>query len=172
MDCLKYFSLFLIIITFSFSAFAVETCVEEKAAVDHWNGLLRHEVTEYRRSKHRDAKSTFLACLGSVNSRDSSVKTQVYTQKNLNVRRNTSRSQQSSVRKYPSTRNFSVSSYHNFKGAKREAWDNFYKESPDCMNNSGDMTVFVKCASERKDYLHRFSSLWDERRQSMKVPIE
>ncbi|CAD5263888.1 conserved hypothetical protein [Alteromonas sp. 38] len=170
MDCLKLFFVFWVLNTFSINLFAKESCMEEKAAADHWNGLLRDKVTELRRSHHREAKAQFLACLGSEKN-SSTAKSSTPTQNYISNQRNPKREAQPSLRNYPTTRNVLVSSYHNFKGAKKVAWNNFYKETPECINNSDDMAKFVKCASERKDYLQRFNLLWDDDSRSLKIPI-
>lgn len=162
------FSIILFGSLFSGSASSSGKCAKEKDEVDYWNNLMRERVTEMRRTNHRQAKAEFLDCLG----RDDTVSPRVPTI-------NDSQSEQSGVRNITRqhirrsaprrgfTQDVYVSSYHNFEGAKRDAWTQFFQESQECIHNDGDMKIFVKCANERKYYLEQFNQRWNERTQSL-----
>lgn len=147
---------------------ASNNCISEKAEVDRWNDLLRERVTESRRTHHREAKAKFLDCLGGKNTEGSAQQRRVANPPENHQQEKVSKPLRTARR---GSQDMYVSSYHNFKGAKREAWKKYFQESPECKNNSSDMAVFVKCAAERKRYLQEFNNSWDEGIQSLRSPL-
>lgn len=157
---------------FSGSATSAEKCAEEKEEADYWNRLMRERVTEMRRTNHRQAKADFLDCLGeddSATSKKPQVK--VYRGRQSDARNMIRQNVRRSAPRKGYTQDIFVSSYHNFEGAKRKAWSQFFKEPQECMNNDGNMNMFVKCTNERKYYLEQFNQRWDEKTQSLASPL-
>lgn len=144
---------------------ASETCQKEKDQVDYWNSLLKQRATEQRRDRHRTAKEAFLLCLGNNTSKQATEQRREVTTEAIRV----SPPRQAPVRRSTNAR---VSSYHNFKGAKRIAWEAYFKESKHCINNKGNMSIFVQCSEQRKLALQYFNQLWDESAQKLRSPVK
>lgn len=143
------------------TSLADSVCEREKKEADHWNQVLKNRVTENARTKHREAKKIFLDCLREDLS---AYKAPV---KSLKIPK-TTKPLDIYNRSIPSTRNVNVSDYTGFKGKKKQAWERYYIESPECLKNRNDMQMFVRCASLRKDYLKEFKSRWDDKSQTLR----
>ncbi|MBO1254676.1 hypothetical protein J3L16_03125 [Alteromonas sp. 5E99-2] len=172
---MKYVTFYQLIIIFlvclccipnSFAA----SCQKEKEKADYWNNLMRQDkVTERRRERHREAKQTYLHCLNSAKKSSSPKKN------NLVVAKSTVNSESKKKKKqkrYTITQDIKVSSYHNFKGNKRIAWESFFQESPECIHNTTNEKTFVKCAEERKVALSYFNARWSDSQQKLITLIE
>lgn len=140
---------------------AESVCEREKKDADHWNQVLKNKVTEHARTKHREAKKIFLDCLREDRS---AYKAPVKNGK-IPKRKKPPAISNRSIR---STRNVNVSDYTGFEGEKKQAWERYYIESPECLKNRNNMQVFVRCASSRKDYLKEFKSRWDDKSQTLR----
>ena len=139
-------------------------CDYEKERADYWNKKLKEKVTERRRERHREAKNEFLACLrdDKNDEQSNSSANSIYfsDSRQSSVYRSSSSYQQ---KRYPQTMNVQISNYANFDGKKKLAWQRYFKESPQCLYNSGNMKVFVACSKIRKRELKAFNARWNEK---------
>jgi hypothetical protein len=146
-----------------FSKLAYSQCEEEKEEADRWNKFLKYKVTERARSKHREAKETFLDCLRQPTEE---VQTKSTTSSSTKSRKTTKKTKYKySPSKSPS--HVTVSDYTNFKGKKKRAWSLYFTESVVCLNNKNDMKIFVSCAKVRKQNLKTFNARWNNQTQEL-----
>ncbi|MCF2949180.1 hypothetical protein L0668_13755 [Paraglaciecola aquimarina] len=181
---MKLLILAIITMTYCNLSVAKAQCDTEKQKVDRWNDVLKYKVSERARDKHRAVKQEFLDCLLAKNkpakkskkaassspstSTNSSKKHKTHP-KSLSKTQTISRYKTKSykAKNYAKTEHVMVSNYVDFKGKKKQAWNIYFKESAECMENSGDMAVFVKCAKIRKQNLKEFESKWDHQVQQL-----
>lgn len=156
--------LFLAIITMVYCSFSIAKakCDTEKQHVDKWNDILRNKVSERARDNHRTAKQVFLDCLLAKNKITKKSNKAVLTSPTKKLK-----TQPYKAKSHSKTKNVTVTNYVNYKGKKKDAWHLYFKESPECMKNSGDMSVFVKCAKIRKQSLKQFESRWNNQTQKL-----
>ena len=171
---MKYVTFYQLVITFlvclccipnSFAA----SCQKEKEKADYWNTLMRKDkVTERRRERHREAKQIYLHCLNSAKTSSSKKNKPVVAKSTANAASKKKKKQ----KRYTITQDIKVISYHNFKGNKRIAWERFFQESPECINNTTNEKTFVRCSEERKVALSYFNAHWSESQQKLITLIE
>lgn len=170
-------------VMYSQASYAEELCQEEKDRVDYWNDRLKNRATEQGREQHREAKKEFLDCLreDKESKKNNNIEAQkVYSTQITPPRSNNSvnsksrnRNKSSTYsRRFVPTTNIRVQEFAAFKGVKLKRWREFYTESETCRTNRGDMSLFVKCAEERKRYLAAFNSRWNDNTQSLKPLLE
>jgi hypothetical protein len=170
-------------VIYSQAAYAEESCRKEKDRVDYWNDALKHRSTERARDGHREAKKDFLECLreGKENKKTTIIEAQkVYSAQKIPTRSNNSVNSKSPNRNKSSTysrrvvptTNIRVQEFAAFKGVKLKRWREFYTESETCRTNRGDMSLFVKCADERKRHLTAFNSRWDANIQGFRPLLD
>lgn len=174
---MKLFALIIASIFIQNMAIAQMACEKEKDEVDRWNRILKNNVTETARDKHRDAKERFLKCL-----HDQRIQPEITKPKDAKPEQK----KYSSIKKNsPTTRktvqskkpiqygtNTVTTAYTHYRGEKLKAWHGFFQESPECKNNSGDMGVFVKCSAMRKEQLAIFERRWDDSQQRLRPLLD
>ncbi|AEP29100.1 hypothetical protein GNIT_0962 [Glaciecola nitratireducens FR1064] len=125
----------------------------------------------------------FLECLREEkeNNKKNNIEAQnVYSTQNSLIRSNNSVNSKSRNRNksstYPRrvvpTKNIRVQEFAAFKGAKLKSWREFFTESETCRTNRGDMSLFVKCAEERKRHLAAFNLRWDDDTKNLEPLLE
>lgn len=143
-----------------------DSCEQEKKDVDRWNSILKNNSTETGRDMHRKAKERFLVCLHDNRTQNEVTNTQQSTDMNV-TRRN-----QTSNKRVQISKNAVSTGYAAFKGKKLEAWNTFFQDSPECINNNGDMGMFVTCSTVRKEQLAIFERRWDESKQRLRPLLD
>jgi hypothetical protein len=170
-------------VIFSQALYAEESCQKEKDRVDYWNDVLKNRSTERGRDGHREAKKDFLECLreDTENQKtNNTIAPKVYstqitpTRSNNSVSSKSRNKNQSSTysRRLVPTKNIRVQEFAAFKGVKLNRWREFFIESEICQTNRGDMSLFVKCAEERKRHLTAFNLRWNDNTQNLKPLLE
>jgi hypothetical protein len=170
-------------VMYSQASYAEESCQKEKDRVDHWNDVLKNRSTERGRDRHREVKKEFLECLREdkkIKKINNTRAQNVYSTQITPTRRNNSVSSKSRYkkksatysRKFVPTKNIHVQEFAAFKGVKLKRWREFFTESETCRTNRGDMSLFVKCADERKRHLAAFNSRWIANTQSLRPLLD
>jgi hypothetical protein len=170
-------------VMYSQASYAEELCQEEKDRVDYWNDRLKNRATEHGRDRHREAKKEFLDCLREDKESKKTINIEaqkVYstqitpTRSNNSVSSKSRNKNQSSTysRRLVPTKNIRVQEFAAFKGVKLNRWREFFIESEICRTNRGDMSLFVKCAEERKRHLTAFNSRWDANIQGLRPLLD
>ena len=160
----------LFLLSFPAISLASDRCDEFYENGQHYNDLMREKSTQYYKDKHRYWMDKYYECTKQRDRRSASKsQTPLLNNTTLAKRRNPKNVQPPARGNY--SRSVISQSYHTFKGTKLDAWNNFFKESPECINNNSNMQTFVKCSAERKDYLKRFNLLWNEETQSLDSPL-
>jgi hypothetical protein len=180
---MKRYLFMVFFVMYSQASYAEESCQKEKDRVDYWNDALKHRSTERGRDGHREAKKNFLVCLreDKENKKTNTIKDQnIYSTQKIPTRSNNSVSSKSRnknksstySRRFVPTKNIRVQEFAAFKGVKLKSWREFYTESETCRTNRGDMSLFVKCADERKRHLTAFNSRWDADIQDLRPLLD
>jgi hypothetical protein len=180
---MKRYLFMVFFVMYSQASYAEELCQKEKDRVDYWNDVLKNRSTERGRDGHREAKKDFLECLreDTENQKtNNTIAPKVYstqitpTRSNNSVSSKSRNKNQSSTysRRLVPTKNIRVQEFAAFKGVKLNRWREFFIESEICQTNRGDMSLFVKCAEERKRHLTAFNSRWDANIQGLRPLLD
>jgi hypothetical protein len=158
-------ALFLLFAIASTTVSAKPDCQKEKDEADHWNDQLKQRVTEYHRDKHREAKDAYLACIRNP------VKPSSTVPSTSNVENKAVKPVQAPRYKTPKPRPRNTRPNRpaviKVNEPKQVAWQEFYRPSAECINNKGDMTLFVECSKEERRYKAEFERRWDPVKQQL-----
>jgi hypothetical protein len=164
---------------YSHVSYSSELCQWEKSRVDAWNESLKDRSTERGREGHREAKNDFLDCLREAKKKKKSItvikssssQSQVTPTQTKRSFRSNKRTRTKKTTKFQtafSTEHNREVSFTEFQGKKLKKWREFYVETAACRNNTQDMSLFIKCAEEKKRHLSEFNSRWDPNLNSLR----
>jgi hypothetical protein len=147
-----------------------DRCVSEREAVDHIQDRMRkgYRIGEHLRDRERKAKAEYLQCMREPRSTAKqapkhTVKPKTYS--NRDVVRLPSKRRTTKIKPMRAR----STSYHNYKGAKLAAWEEFFTEPEECLKLKGDMNLFVKCSKNRKEAKKLFESRWDSKTHALRL---